>query len=46
MRMSDLPTVEETLFINAPPTWVWELVTDLNMQATLAGLKAAAEQGG
>jgi len=30
MRMSDRPTVEEAISINASPATVWTLVTDLN----------------
>ncbi len=30
MRMSDRPTVEETISMNASPATVWALVTDLN----------------
>ena len=30
MRMSDLPTVQVDIFINASPASVWELATDLN----------------
>jgi len=29
MRMSDQPTVEAEMFINATPARVWELVTDI-----------------
>ncbi len=31
MRMSDRPTVEEEIVVNAPPARVWELITDLNL---------------
>lgn len=31
MRMSDSPTVAVNIFIEAPPSRVWQLITDLNL---------------